>query len=657
MRFEYLAEALYNYWKDRRDKCKIKCECPYLKTGTALRHHCIYPRPENRTYDKIECVRQACRQCKNLKRLQTCDKCATAFEGSLIKYQIYGKREFVRKRGKAAVDPDFTLHESRQTGTIESKPDFVLVETPYADFAEYLEEYWPTYIAHHGISKHQDMDWEQQRTLFPRGTFISTQDYSENYHHEAKKEYQSAYFVEIGSTVYGMVFRVHLDDIGTEAELRAKGMDPVVSDDQRVELKALFEKLGEPAILTISHIVMSTDLLHDAAMVQHCNDKFLIPWMEKIKAAGVTWVRHHARSDGCKAQFKCGTQFLWISSFYERHGIHLEWNLFCSCHGKDISDPECGTCKIAARNREMEHTELKPTRIRTAEELKVFCEEKLTWPQRTLKQKHGRGIFKRYFHYVPTAGALTTVEAIKEQPGLVTSGAVNRRIRKGTTIKGSSKFHVFADVGLTGHLLCRERGCHMAECPCWEGKYNQCIATPRDSAGLAQASHPLLPQQRQIATDSIAECMVPMTRNALCQRGIQLAGGLEGALQDGDIIAVYVEDSTEPMMLGKIVRTQYTITEANAEYTWMGQMKVGDEVIQVHKLEPMANGIASRYWKLKDGPASVFPIWVEDIRAVKIKLTEDKVRRGRSAASGTNPLDVRWEISTEERERFMITCG
>ena len=58
---------------------------------------------------------------------------------------------------------------------------------------------------------------------------------------------------------------------------------------------------------------------------------------------------------------------------------------------------------------------------------------------------------------------------------------------------------------------------------------------------------------------------------------------------------------------------------------------------------------------MKDGPASVCPIWVEDIRAVKIKLTEDKVRRGRSAASGTNPLDVRWEISTEERERFMIT--
>ena len=232
---------------------------------------------------------------------------------------------------------------------------------------------------------------------------------------------------------------MHLDDIGSEAELRPRGMEPIVSDAERVELQALFKELDEPAILTISHIVMSSDLLHDAAMVQHCNDKILMPWMEKIKATGVTWVKHYARSDGCKAQFKCGTQFLWISSHHERHGIHLEWNFFCSCHGKDISDPECGTCKIAARNHEMKHTEKKPTRIRTAEELKVFCEGKLTLSQRTLKQKHGKGIYKRYFHYVPAAGALKTVESIKATTGTVNSGTVNRRIRKGKIVKGSSK--------------------------------------------------------------------------------------------------------------------------------------------------------------------------------------------------------------------------
>jgi hypothetical protein len=112
---------------------------------------------------------------------------------------------------------------------------------------------------------------------------------------------------------------------------------------ERAELEIMFADLNEPAILTVSHIVMSSDLTHDAAMVQHCNDKILLPWMEQIKAPGVTWKRHHARSDGCKAQFKCGTIFLWISSFFKRHGVHLEWNFFCSCHGRYMPDPECGT--------------------------------------------------------------------------------------------------------------------------------------------------------------------------------------------------------------------------------------------------------------------------------------------------------------------------
>ena len=340
LRFEYLAEGLHNYWKDRREKGNVKCKCPHLKTGTDLRRHCVCQRAEGCDTDKIECINQVCRHCRDLKRLQICDGCLSSFKGHDIKYQIYGKREYVRKRGRAAVDPDFTLFESRQAGNVETKPDFILVETDFTTFLDYLLEYWPIYIQHHDLSKHQDRDWERQRTCFPRGTFVSTQDYSENYHHEAKKEYQSAYFVEIGSTVYGMVIRVHLADIGTEAELAARGMDPVVTDAERVQLEALFEQLGEPAILTISHIVMSSDLLHDAAMVQHCNDKVLMPWMERIKAGGVKWVRHHARSDGCKAQFKCGTQFLWISSNHERHGTSLEWNFFCSCHGKDIS----GTC-------------------------------------------------------------------------------------------------------------------------------------------------------------------------------------------------------------------------------------------------------------------------------------------------------------------------
>ena len=128
-------------------------------------------------------------------------------------------------------------------------------------------------------------------------------------------------------------------------------------------------------------------------------------------------------------------------------------------------------------------------------------------------------------------------------------------------------------------------------------------------------------------------------------------------MECGDVVAVYVEDVTEQIMLGRVMRTQYEITSDDAVYTWMGQMLRGDQVLYVHKLDPTANGISSRYWKLRNPaePCAQFPVWIEDIRAVKIKLTEDKVRRGRSVTSSVNPIDVRWEISSEERERYITT--
>ena len=90
----------------------------------------------------------------------------------------------------------------------------------------------------------------------------------------------------------------------------------------------------------------------------------------------------------------------------------------------------------------------------------------------------------------------------------------------------------------------------------------------------------------------------------------------------------------------------------------MGQVEVGDNVLLLHKFNPIGpNGNPSRYWRLKDPAkkAAQFPRWIEDIRAVHIKLIVDKVRRGRSIVAAVNPIDVRWEISSDERERFLVT--
>jgi hypothetical protein len=77
--------------------------------------------------------------------------------------------------------------------------------------------------------------------------------------------------------------------------------------------------------------------------------------------------------------------------------------------------------------------------------------------------------------------------------------------------------------------------------------------------------------------------MVPMTRYYLCNRGVELSELVEV----GEIIAVYLEDTTEPWMLGKVLKAAYEITSQDAVYTWMGQMKEGDRVLLVQKLDPL----------------------------------------------------------------------
>ena len=94
-------------------------------------------------------------------------------------------------------------------------------------------------------------------------------------------------------------------------------------------------------------------------------------------------------------------------------------------------------------------------------------------------------------------------------------------------------------------------------------------------------------------------------------------------------------------------------TQADAEYTWMGQMEAGDWVVLVQKLEPTAGGLASSFFMLKD---KVFPCWVEDLRVIKIKLKESTTeRRSARFTEPVNPLNIRYEITPTERERVLVT--
>ena len=62
------------------------------------------------------------------------------------------------------------------------------------------------------VVQSQDDDWASLKANFPRGSFVSVQDFSENHHHIVRNEPQSKYYQQVDSTLYMVVVRYHVED-------------------------------------------------------------------------------------------------------------------------------------------------------------------------------------------------------------------------------------------------------------------------------------------------------------------------------------------------------------------------------------------------------------------------------------------------------------
>ncbi|KAJ1635288.1 hypothetical protein T492DRAFT_1141756 [Pavlovales sp. CCMP2436] len=81
----------------------------------------------------------------------------------------------------------------------------------------------------------------------------------------------------------------------------------------------------------------------------------------------------------------------------------------------------------------------------------------LATPVGELEQKHGRGIFRRFFYWIPSKGV----------------GAVDRlRLRK-YKCDGTARLHEFADIGVPGTVSSRRASCHMCKA-CWANNRRAC---------------------------------------------------------------------------------------------------------------------------------------------------------------------------------------
>ena len=605
LEFDLLAKGLSQLRKavpcpNNCDLCKA---CPPLTTGLQLRAQLTCPRPEAETYDARACVDGSCTQCSGLQRLSTivCPARREVMRDQQLKWERYEKR-FVGQ------DPT--------TGEDKYKHDFFQQQGSGAELIEDIEAAIKKFNPHHDLAKQQDADWTALKRNFPRGSFVSVQDFSENFHHQVRFEPQSKYYQQVDSSLYMVVIRYHLDDATT------------LPAAERARLRAAFEEAKLPPIIVETLAFISGDLKHDGAFIRHVNDKYVVPYVQSLGKFDT----HYARSDGCKGQFKNSQQFDWVSRRQSESGVRTDWSFFCSCHGKCDCDPEGGAIKTAAGNFEKKG-DLGGMRVQAklpdSAALTKWCIEGspadsphgahlgLAQPGKSLSSRLLLGkrdaIYRRHFFHVPAAGP----------QGIKRTYAV-------CELKGSARLHSFVDVGQPGRIMIRERSCH--QCPnCWAG---------HDSSGCMDEARFGRAQNVPIARPKAPESSIA--------RVLRDAGGLTPdemapQLNDGMMVSVAMDGNDhEPWFLGRLEGDVAKATAAEA--TAMKEMgyknvKPGQRVLHLTKFEPFQAG-SRRFVETK--VSLVVPL--SSLRRHQLVSNSERARRPanlRSARYGDTTFELK----------------
>ncbi len=106
-------------------------------------------------------------------------------------------------------------------------------------------------------------------------------------------------------TLYGLVLSFHLADVKDSFLAEATNLS-------RTALTSFFDREGKSdpelkPILLVFVCVVSNDLRHNPAFIQHVNDKMVLPWVQSDVMCEKPLI-HYARSDGAPTQFDNATQ-------------------------------------------------------------------------------------------------------------------------------------------------------------------------------------------------------------------------------------------------------------------------------------------------------------------------------------------------------------
>ena len=308
--------------------------------------------------------------------------------------------------------------------------DFLPAEAPIADYIKMLDAELADFLPHHNRAKYLDADWKKFWDNVSRaddfldgvehwwdlpeddwlGLNVANQfgtviDYANSYQTEHKDEHMQQFWSHVSTTILGCVMKVPVgklkDSFFAERAERA-GSGLTAAEERMAVLRVLAENHLPPEII-VMHMGITSNPHHDTAGIQHCFQHNLYPWLKEH--TDLRGAHHIVRSDGCAGQMKSGRHFRFVANFH----THTDWNMQItlvwshseSCHGTDLSDPECGRAKFVLRCHEMRHTADNPTMLKSAREQFNHLVKHHCLTRRSLKAKKGRGIYMRVYHWMP----------------------------------------------------------------------------------------------------------------------------------------------------------------------------------------------------------------------------------------------------------------
>jgi hypothetical protein len=281
----------------------------------------VCPKLEGQEWHQRKCIFGHCENC-GVHRLSWCKRELDREEGLSIEWEAF---QYVELEEPAQI------RREKKKGMAESAPKkvkrlrMVHKQTSLPDFKEQVLSKMETFLIHNFRSRWQSEQFKLCLRSFPKGTIVSSIDFSENYTFKSQNEIQTQHWDNRQITLLIHVTYRHRDD--SSLLEGAIGRSVQMAQDST----------GARDIIADYHFYISDDNAHDTLFVQHCMDLHA-GWM---KDEGIHFQQHWVWSDGAASQFKSCRPFYYISRYYKRHGARMKWYFHASGHGKGVAVSFC----------------------------------------------------------------------------------------------------------------------------------------------------------------------------------------------------------------------------------------------------------------------------------------------------------------------------